>query len=137
MNLELIPFKKIGDFTFGESINPIIEKYNYDFSPVDESGLKSFILPDIGISLYVENETIEYIACRQICNYKGRNLIQMNYDDFVFHVGIAPNGEKDQVYMSDDEIQDVYDFDDIGLQVWVMDRKVVTVIAFPFIEDDE
>lgn len=137
MILELIPFKKVGEFTFGESITPIIEKYKYNFSPVDESGLKSFILKDIGISLYVENETIEYVACHQICIYNGRNLIQMNYDDFIIHVGFTSNSEKDEVYMTNGETQDVYEFDDIGLQVWVKDKTVVTVIAFPFIEEDE
>lgn len=137
MDLDLIPFKSVGSFILGENINPIKEKNAFDFSPIDESGLKSFILQDIGISLYVEGELIESIACHKTCNYKGKNLIQMSFDDFKNHVGLFPYGKKDEVYMSDDEVQDVYEFDDIGLQVWVKDNKVVTVIVSPYIEDDE
>ncbi len=137
MILDLIPFKKVGAFILGGNIDPIIEKYAFDFSPVDESGLKSYILKDIGISLYVEEELIESIACHKECNYRGKNIIQMSFNDFKDHTGLLPHGEKDEVYMSDDEVQDVFEFDDIGLQVWVKDNKIVTVIASPYIEDDE
>ena len=130
-----IPFKSVGEFILGNNVNTIINNYDYDFSPLDESGLESYIIRNIGISLYVEDDFIVSIACNKECFYNDRNIINMNFKDFIYYTELISNDEKDEVYMHNGEIQDVYEFDNIGLQIWVKNNIIVTAIASVFLDD--
>lgn len=136
----LVPFECIGEFKFENLITGYSEKHSFEYlKDTDDIDLDSYIINEAGISLYVNSKSqiIESISCKQECLYKGRNLIGMHIDEFVSHTGEKYYGEIDEVDFEEDNIpQYVYEFDDIGLQVWTKNDIVVTVIASSACEDD-
>lgn len=57
----------------------------------------------------------------------------MSFDDFVTMVGESPNDE-DTVYVPQNngkgQNQQVYDFDNLGLQLWVWRNRIRTVLIY-------
>jgi hypothetical protein len=125
-----IPLESIGEFDLDAQICDYTEKFNFKYSPADKSTeWETYSLENEGISLYVEDNKIISIVCDEECLYKGRNIIGMNIEEFISFYGVNPVGEVDELYVNDNETQNVYEFDDIGLQVWCRDDEIVTVIA--------
>lgn len=126
----LIPFKQVGDFHIESSLSNYRDTFEFKHTPSEDStNWDTYELVDEGVSLYVDNDIIISISCDQECLYKGRNIIGMLIDEFIAFTGLNPQGEVDSLWVSDDKKQDVYEFDDIGLQVWCEDDIIVTVIA--------
>ncbi len=137
MILYFTPFEGISDFVLESNINNYLNEFNLKYTPIDDSTeWETYSLEDEGISLYVEDNKIVSIACEEECLYKGRNIIGMNINEFINFYNINPIGEIDELYINDTETQSVYEFDDIGLQVWCSNDKIVTVIASSFDEDE-
>ncbi|WP_397301576.1 hypothetical protein [Nonlabens ulvanivorans] len=90
---------------------------------------ETYSLEDEGVYLYVENNKIISIVSDLECLYNGRNIIGMNINEFINFYGIEPIGEPDALYVNENEFQIVYEFDDIGLQVWCLNDVIETVIA--------
>lgn len=133
-----IPLERIGDFELNADICNYIENFDFEYSPADESTeWETYSLKNDDISLYVEDGKIVSIVCNEECIYNGRNIIGMNIDEFINFYEVNPIGEIDKLYVNDNETQDVYDFDDIGLQIWCKDDIIVTVIASAFTDEDE
>ena len=125
-----IPFEKIGDFKFDSDIDMYKSQFNFIHTPIDVStNWETYLLESEDLELYVELNRIVSIVCREECLYKGRNIIGMDIDQFIRFYEINPIGEIDKLYVSDKELQDVYEFDDIGLQVWCTSSIIRTVIA--------
>ena len=136
MKLEFIPFKRIGKFKFKDRISLVIKDLNYEYLDKDQSGYESFILNDLGVSLYVEDNLIESIACDQECYFKGINIIGMNFKDFLRKMKLVSSDKKEAYEMANSKMQEVYEVDEIGLQVWVEDNLINTVIAMYFDTED-
>ncbi len=133
-----IPLERVGEFELNTGICGYIENFNFKYSPIDESTeWETYSLENEEISLYVEDGKIVSIVCNEECLYKGRNIIGMNIDEFINFYDAKPIGEIDKLYVNENETQDVYEFDDIGLQVWCKDDIIVTVIASAFTDEDE
>jgi len=133
-----IPLERVGEFELDTDIKNYKKIFNFEYTPADEStGWETFSLENEGISLYVEDNKIVSIVCDEECLYKGRNIINMDINEFMNFYGVNPVGEIDKLYVNDNDTQDVYEFDDIGLQVWCENDKIVTVIASAYIEDEE
>ncbi|UJH66381.1 hypothetical protein [Allomuricauda sp. SCSIO 65647] len=124
------PFVGIGDFELDTTIDKYLGDYNFKILNKDgKYDCDKYIIDNPDMSLYVdENNIIESISCREECLYKGRNIIGMNIDEFINYYDIAPVGDVDIMPIGE-EMQDVYEFDDIGLQVWCVNDKIVTIIA--------
>jgi len=141
MNMQFIPFKSIGDFEIEKSIKVYSEKYKFEYdADVNNTGWDTFSLDDIGISLYVDasNHNIISINCSTNCLYRERDIIGMTIDEFVIHAETSYNEEPDCLDFEEDDIpQYVYEFDDIGLQVWVKNGKIKNVIATGYTEEDD
>lgn len=133
-----IPLERVGEFDLNTQISDYTEKFDFKYSPIDESTeWETYSLENDGISLYVEDDKIISIVCDEECIYKGRNIIGMNIDEFINSYDVEPIGEVDKLYVNENETQDVYEFDDIGLQVWCKNSIIVTVIASAFADEDE
>ncbi|MFD2916841.1 hypothetical protein [Psychroserpens luteus] len=139
MILYFIPFIRIGDFTFESKINNYKSNFKFAYTPVNDSTeWETYEIEDLGLSLYVEEDNITSIVCRDDCLYKGRNLIGMTIEEFISHTEEKYYGEIDILDYEDDGVpQYVYEFDDIGLQVWCKNNIIVTIIASPEILDEE
>lgn len=137
VKLEWIPLQRLGDFKFGESIEPYIEPYGL-YSIPDEYensvGWDVYGMENIGIRIYTENGVITSIACYEECLYEGKNLIGMELVDVVSVIKVNPSADVDIIEI-DNEPQEVYEFDDIEAQVWVKNGKVVTIFCGPRCEE--
>ncbi len=134
------PFLGVGDFMFNKSIYNYLDTFEFKIYRKDgDNDCDKYRIDNPDISLYLDdNNKIESINCRDECLYKGRNLIGMTIEDFISHTGEKYYGEVDILDYEDDGIpQYVYEFDDIGLQVWCKNNIVVTIIASPEISDEE
>ncbi len=140
MILYFIPFERIGEFILESDIKNYQEEMEFTQTPRDDATeWRAYSIEDIGVSLYVNDEgKIVSIVCDDDCLYKGRNLLGMNIEEFISHTEEKYYGEINELDFEDDGIpQYVYEFDDIGLQVWCKNDIIITVIASTFVEDEE
>ena len=130
--INLIPFKQVGPFCFHKDILSY-KDCEFEFVPCDDkTGWDVYKLRHEGIELYTENNTIVSIACRKEIYFKGANLIGLAYDKLTNEFNLTPTGEADKIYIpSDDDYQDVVEFDEIGIQVWIKEDKIETVFCSP------
>ena len=94
------------------------ECYNYSHDGVE-------------IELWCENKIVKNICCSQSCIYKGKELINMNFNDFLQAIEEIPESH-DVIYVPTSnkrgQNQQVYDFEESGLQIWVWRNRIKTVI---------
>ena len=128
----LIPNKSVGKYIIGEKIHAYLQLNHYY-----EHCIESFFeydryeFPDDDIIVYVEDEIIQSITCNKTCFWKGVNIIHMNFESFLKHYTVMYDS-KDEVYLRVAErfqTQKVYDFDELGLQIWVWRNLIRTVIV--------
>lgn len=131
-NIELLPFQKVGPFGFRESIQSY-QHYDFEFFKCDDKtewDLYSF--EEEGIELYTEGDLIVSIACRKSLNYRGVSIIGLGLETFLETFNLKPSSDPDKIYMADeDAYQDVFEIDDIGVQLWCKVRVIVTVFCSP------
>jgi hypothetical protein len=137
------PLVGVGDFTLGSDVKKAVKYLEYEFfSKEKDSQSNHYIIKDMGVSL-IDNDKgeIEDIICDENCIYKGRNIIGMTIEEFISHTAEKYYGEVDVADFEDDDIpQYIYEFEDIGLQVWEKGKagKIVTVIvSLPYAEEDD
>ena len=128
------PFIGIGKVDFGASIKEFIEDFDYDYlSKADGYIGEMYLIDNPKMTFGVDDDgKVIDIICDEECIYKERNLIGMTLEEFIRHTGEKYYGDVNELDFQDDDIpQYVYEFEDIGLQVWVkgVDGKIVTVIA--------
>ena len=135
-NFELVPKISLGIFRLGESIDVYTSILDYVLYPKNEglvSGFYDFYdFYEGDIVVYTGNSGyIDDISCRKYCYYNGQNLIGLNFDKFIESVSIDKGKtQKDEIYIlvnDKGQTQQVYDIDDLGLQIWVYRKKIVTV----------
>lgn len=130
---EWIPKKRIGPFVFGKSIDKYIREYELTIVPeeynrkVDWAVYKT--IDDNRI--YVEDKKIISVSCSSTCEYKGCELIGKPIDEILRHINCQPDSvEKAEL---SEGVQEIYELDQMGLQLWVKDGLVITV----FVNDSE
>lgn len=128
-----IPFKRIGEFQLGMLMkqHTRISEFNFE-KDKDATSWDIYYNYDLGISIYTESITskIVSIAAYKECYYNGENIMGLSLEKFVSLTKEKYYGEPDCLDFEEDNIpQYVYEFEDIGLQVWVKNNKIVTVIA--------
>lgn len=130
----LIPFESVGEFYINDSIENYLDSYSFtveDFSNENTPSL-NYRIDNPEITLFIDKGIIDYIGCYEELLYKGRNLIGMTISEFMNHTNENYYGEIDELDFEDDNIpQFVYEFENIGLQVWEKgkDGKIVTVLV--------
>ena len=136
---ELNPNVSVGGILFGDSIeNYDNRQFEYE-ADILSCPYQSYSFADVPITAWVEDGRIESIRCETECVWQGTNLINLEYDEFVVIYPKKPD-EIDLLTImqedgSDGQEQDVYDYDEIGLLLWVFDNKIVTVIAIVYEEE--
>ena len=130
---ELTPNVSVGGIFFGDSIeNYDKRQFEYE-SDILSRAYQSYSFADIPVTACVEDGRIESITCETECVWQGTNLINLEYDAFVVIYPQKPDKIDRLTVMqedgSDGEEQDVYDYDELGLLLWVFENKIVTVIA--------
>ncbi|SHN31206.1 hypothetical protein [Mucilaginibacter sp. OK098] len=132
-NIDLIPNVSVGQLKFGESIKKYL-KYEHTYFKKDVNDIYmednyEFIDPPIIVFVNSSNK-ISSITCNVGCFWKGENLIGFPINEFIKLSGIEPD-RKEKLYVmtayNKGQRQDVYDFESLGLQIWVWKNKIVTV----------
>lgn len=128
----LILKKSYNDFVLGEHISKYLDiphrLFHYESPIVRDNYL--FYINKVEIELCCDNGIIESICCSQSCIYEAKELIMMNFDDFLKIIKEIP-GSHEILYIPSDmhrgRNEHVYDFDNSGLQVWVWRGRIRTV----------
>jgi hypothetical protein len=125
--------KGVFPFLLNEVVDPYILKYPNvcSISPEDEIW-DDYYFFDYAVEVYVnkESQKIESIACRENCYLNGINLIDLPIEEFIRQFKIVDGSFKVEKISLLKEDQDVYDFDLMGLQLWVNSNKeIVTVFV--------
>lgn len=128
-------FQSVGNFILNSNIKDYIEKYPFeinDYTYEQNAPAVHYSLDNPKLTLFVENNIIKEIACYEELLYRGRNLIGMGIEELISHTGENYEGEIDCLDFEDDNIpQFVYEFESMGLQVWVKGKqgRIVTIIV--------
>ncbi|MFB6340996.1 hypothetical protein ACE1ET_04715 [Saccharicrinis sp. FJH62] len=135
MIVELIPFNRVGLFVFNENIEAYSE-FDFSFTKSDDvTNWDGYELEDEGLDIYTEKNCIVSIACRKELFFKGTNLIGLSFNTFTRKFKLKPSGETDQIYMPvNDDYQEVIEFDEIGIQIWLSENKILTVFCSPKVD---
>jgi hypothetical protein len=134
---ELIPKVGIGAFRIGKHISEYTSVYDYVFykkNRDDEFSADFYDFWGGRITLYVDEDNIvDDVRTRRCCFYKNKNLIGSKFDDFLKTENYQGRIQTEAIYMlvnGKGQTQKVYDLDDLGLQIWVYRKKIVTVIVW-------
>ncbi|SHN45403.1 hypothetical protein [Chitinophaga sp. CF418] len=132
---EIIINQSVGPFMLGQHIENYITNYHFEFT-AKQSEHEDWDCYSYGegvISIYTKQGIIESIACRTDCYLSNYFLIDADMDDFLSTFKIDKQAlQKDTVFVYDDISQDVYEVDELGMQIWVdNDNKIVTVFVSP------
>ena len=135
---QLIPLVSLNIFRLNENIETYTQmKHKYEYEPPNSTGWATYRYPDFDITVYCENNIIECITCYQNCFYNKQNLIGVTIGRCKKILNAEPDSyDFMQVGYDDEKPQTVYEFDKLGLQIWVANQKVVSVSCSSFIEDD-
>ena len=133
---EIIPNKSVGEFKLNDDISSYLKKYDFEYLPPDDIVYwEMYLLEDEGIDIAVEDNKIDSIFCSKNCYLNGKNLIGMNINDFIKLIDAKPD-KIETLYVTDTDTQDVYDFYDLGFQVWCDKDTIVEIVVLTY-EDVE
>jgi hypothetical protein len=128
----LIPLVSVGQFALGSSIKLYSKEFNFKIVKEEFDSFTSFHYSfDTNITLFVHDDLIDSISCDEECFYQGKNLIGISLEEFILTIGENYQGEPDVLdFEEDSDIpQVVYEFENLGLQVWTKNEIIVTIIA--------
>ena len=130
--LVLIPNKSVGSFVIGDSIDRYLSyPHTLERHKDKSSSYDTYMFYEYKVDIWVENNLIKTICCDDDCFWEGQNLIKMPFDEFLERYQLKPDNSE-SIYLSvygRGQNQMVYDFDDVGLQVWVWRKRIVTVLV--------
>lgn len=135
----LNPGYSVGPFNFGDHINLYLGEYDFEVETIGERDpTKYYSLEDEGVWITLdENECIGIVACKKELQFRGANLVGMSLRQFEVHTMAGYVDEPDSLNWEEGDIpQIVYEFESLGLQVWVKSGVIVTIIAMEIWEDD-
>jgi hypothetical protein len=126
---EWIPRKKVGPFVFGSPIKQYIKKYRLSAVPEEYNPKVDWAVysTDIDDRIYVEEGRIVSVSCSSSFIYKEKELIGIPFGEILSYLNCQPDSV-DKAELSDG-FQDIYEFDQLGLQLWVKEGDVISAIV--------
>ena len=121
------------DFELGHKISKYVRRphYIHKWNDPFQWDCYTFIQEKNEIELFCEDKIIKSICCNESCIYKGKELIKMDFQEFIEIIEEEPaSHDIEYVVVTKDrgQNQHVYEFDKSGLQIWVWRNKIRTVI---------
>lgn len=133
----LIPAVSVGEIKLDDNIENYPTRALEYSDTSGEDAFSCFAFTDHPVQAFVtEAGRIETIRCETECIWQGVNLIGLSYAEFVLLYPEEPD-DTDRIAVdtpAGEQQQDVYDYDDLGLQVWVQDNQIVLIMASSFEE---
>ena len=129
----LIPQISVGPLKLGDDIENYADRQMESTNSILGVSYHSYSFGETPMLAFTdENNRIESVHCATECLWRGANLIGMKLADFESLAGQSHSDEVDHIWIGSDEdgqLQEVYEYDDLGLQIWVFAAVIVTVIA--------
>jgi hypothetical protein len=129
LNMEWIwrPNYSVGAISLGDKIEKYLDVFGLICldEVVDNTGWIRYKLPNIDTYIDSEDGIIVSISSYDIFIYKDNNLIGLDVHDLNKILGCDPDDIGYPVLYEDGDIQTPYDYNILGLQLWVSDGKVV------------
>ena len=126
------PTRSVLPFYLEKAIEPYLSMYAHEFTAgMDDESWDEYEFFDTSIQVYIDKKSrkIQAIRCDKNCYWSGRNLINLSIDEFFQHIDLENEIYKvEKMALTDEEEQDVYDFDLLGLQLWVNDQGVIVCV---------
>ena len=125
-----VPLENIGPFKFGDKIYNYVAHYPLTHIPEEYNEKVNWDVyeyPHKGLRIFSENGQIVAISSETILIYNDVNIIGMAKEK----VGDILLAEPDVIEQEEliEGPQDVYDYDDLGLQLWVKDNVIIKSIC--------
>lgn len=129
LNMEWIwkPNSRVGLIKLGDKIDEYLDDFGLILldEHLDATGWVRYKVPDIDTYIDAEDGVIVSISSYEIFIFDNNNLIGMDTKDLNKALGYNPDEIGNQVLYGDGDIQIPYDYNDLGLQLWISNGKVV------------
>lgn len=127
-----VPGERLGEFRFGSEVEAHLESDPPSLAFEEhcrETGWDVYLIPGRDdVSVCVEDGLIVSVASYAECLFDGVNLIGLSLERARGLIGSDPLGPPES-YEVDDCMEQVYEFEEAGAQVWVSRSSVVAVIC--------
>ena len=136
---ELTPNSSLGVFELGKDIGTYLHlPHFFEHNDFETFSNDCYEFYDGIVEVWViKDNKIDTIRCNSECYWKEKNLIGMLFDDFSKLSENKPDKES-VVYVPINrdrgQNQTVYEFDKLGLQVWVWRNRIKTVLISKYDE---
>ena len=130
----LIPNKSYDIFVLGDNISNYLHlPHRIDFYDDDPYICHdTYYFDNFNFEIWVVDSKIDTICCDIECYWKDKNLIKMPYDIFLTMINYQQPDSEDSLYVltskHSGQNQKVYDFNNIGLMVWVWRKKIRSIL---------
>ncbi|POF29593.1 hypothetical protein [Roseibium marinum] len=132
------PGVSVGPVKFGVSL----QDYQADFDVAliepegtDATGWGEYEFGGEDKTVWTEEGKIVGVRCDDFFGYKGKNLIGMSEAEFIEHMGRDPDEIGTSVEYEDGSIQTPFEYEDLALEVWSEDGKIVCASATEIVND--
>ena len=131
--IELVPNKSVDVFLLGCFIDKYLDREHEYYSKGNNEfadDLYEFLSPSLSIWTD-DSHKISIIGCYKECYWADHNLIKMPFDEFLLSYNVTPD-KSENIYIlvnGKGQNQTVYDFDKLGLQIWVWRKRIVAVLV--------
>ncbi len=136
---EWSPLVSIGSLKFGESIDPVISKFDlYKLDkPFEEADWDSYEFPNRDKRVYAEDGHITIIGCFDDLYYEGKDLFGLTLDEIRSLLGEEDEiGETVLFDFEDGEYDKTpVEFYKYGLQIWLRDGMVESAMISGAIDE--
>ena len=125
----LRPTVGVGMFKICSSIEDYINVFNMEYEPADEiTGLSTYIVRQLGITLWVKGKIIQSIKCTDKLFYLDINLIGTSIESLDKKIG-----RDYKILESDIDVEfldfKIFDIDELALQLWCTDGLIKEVMV--------
>ncbi len=127
---EWTPLKGIGPFEFGCILDKnLCERYDLREVPEEYNKAVGWVVYMLKQDdrLFTEDNKVVSFLCSSKILYHDQNLIGMTIDQVTSLLDSEPSSVESEELS--EGVQDVYEFDELGLQLWVAKGMVVTAIV--------
>lgn len=131
MKFQLIPKKAVGPFKFNVNISQYTSENLYNLYPKEsEQDWDCYSFFNETINLYTDNTMkVVSIKCNNNLYYNGINIIGCNFDLFLNDVELKKDQlENDEIWLTENEKQLVYEIDSLSIQVWVNYQNIIKTV---------
>jgi len=141
ISCDWVPNIRLGQIFLGEDINVYVNNLgailqDEEKGSDDCTSWVSYALPDPDVFIDVENQKVVSITSYRDFIYKNKNLIDMSIIELEDVLGCSADEVGETIFYDDADQKTPYEFFDLGLQVWVSEKRVVSISCLTY-EDCE